>query len=637
MHLPANFLKLVLDLDKTQNPEMNKHDLIQKIKALDGISQDERAYLIDLVNTKKKYGLVWEDKPEAVEEQLRENLPVLREVVERRILGAELPKPTKAQGTQLSLEPENQEPENQEYPNHILIEGDNLHALTALTFTHENKIDVIYIDPPYNTGNKDFKYNDTFVDKEDSYRHSKWLSFMAKRLKIAKKLLSDSGVIFISIDDNEQAQLKLLSDEIFGEENFLNNIIWQKKFSPQNDAKFFSDNHDFLLAYKKTKWSINHLDRSEKAIERYKNPDNDPRGIWTSSDLTVKTYSSNYDYPIITPSGKVVNPTKGRCWNTSKERMEELIIENRIWFGESGSNTPRLKKFLSDVKEGVTPLTIWLHEEVGHNQSAKQEMKAVLHDVNLVFDTPKPVKLLDRVLKLGGQKDAVILDFFAGSGTTLHATIELNKEDGGSRQCILVTNNENNICEEVTYERNKRIIEGYTTVKGIEVEGLRKNNLRYYQTDFVKSQKSQENKRQLTALSTQLLCIKEDCYNELTAQFGLNENQAKIFTNNQGKYLVVVYYSRQQLQVYEQLIDIIQGLSDATEKIKLYAFSPEKETLVEDFIEVADKIDAVPLPDAIYNAYRATFRAIKLDKKAPVSFQSTENESPESETEETQN
>ncbi len=376
---------------------MKKSDLLHKLKELEGLSPDERAYLMDLVNTRKKYGLVWEDKPEDMEEQLRTRLPVLEEVVERRILGRELPEPEAEAGQLFATA----DPAPAVFPNHVLIEGDNLHALTALTFTHEGKIDLIYIDPPYNTGNKDFKYNDFYVDREDSYRHSKWLSFMHKRLLLAKRLLSDSGVIFISIDDNEQAQLKLLCDEVFGQENFLNSIIWQKKFSPQNDAKFFSDNHDFLLVYRNSDWKINQLPRSLESISRYKNPDNDPRGPWTSSDLTVKTYSESYDYPIFTPSGREVMPTNGRCWLTSKERMEELIRDNRIWFGNNGDNTPRLKKFLNEVKEGITPLTIWLHEEVGHNQSAKQEMKAVLHNVTLVFDTPKPIKLIEKVLRIG--------------------------------------------------------------------------------------------------------------------------------------------------------------------------------------------------------------------------------------------
>ena len=244
---------------------MNKHSLIQKIKSLDSITQDERAYLINLINTKKKYGLVWEDKPEDVEEQLRENLPVLREVVEKRILAKDLPSQTKKneikkiqQSTINFNNSENHSQSNNQLnqssdniPNHIIIEGDNLHALTALTFTHEGKIDVMYFDPPYNTGNKDFKYNDSFVDKEDSYRHSKWLSFMEKRLKIAKRLLSEKGVIFISIDDNELAQLKILCDEIFLEQNFIGIINWQRAYSPKNQSKKISKDVEYIICFAK--------------------------------------------------------------------------------------------------------------------------------------------------------------------------------------------------------------------------------------------------------------------------------------------------------------------------------------------------------------------------------------------------
>lgn len=596
---------------------MNKHDLIQKVKALDGISQDERAYLIDLINIKKKYGLVWEDKPEDVEETLRQHLPVLQEVVEKRIIseprltavkGVQDAENTKPQQTLLFDEvgeetnstnqnnPDNHSSDNRAV-NHTLIEGDNLHALTALTFTHENKIDVIYIDPPYNTGNKDFKYNDSFVDKEDSYRHSKWLSFMDKRLRIAKRLLSDKGVIFISIDDNEQAQLKMLCDEVFGEENFLNNVIWQKKFSPQNDAKYFSDNHDFILVYKKTNWKINHLERSDKAVERYKNPDNDPRGVWTSGDVSVKTYSASYDYPITTPSGRIVNPPSGYCWRFSKDKLQELSNENRIWFGSNGDSVPRFKRFLTDVKAGVTPMTIWLYEEVGHNQSAKQEMKGVLHDVPLVFDTPKPVKLINRILKLGGQKNSIILDFFAGSGTTLQAVMELNK-DGGGRQCILVTNNENNICEEVTYERNKRVIEGYTNAKGVWVEGLSGNNLRYYRTATVEREPSLRNKRQLTRLATELLCIKEDCYTpRVTTDTALQAYE------EQNKRLLLVY---DDAMIDEALAYLKTWLSETTIEslIKVYVFSNGQYPYTEDFEEVLPHITLCALPDAIYKAYQ---------------------------------
>jgi len=611
---------------------MNKNNLIHKIKSLEGITHDERAYLINLVNTKKKYGLVWEDKPEDVEEQLRENLPVLCEVVERRILASEIIEEeirTKEIGKE---ETKTEKPvqgkifpdknlasvviervdsvvesvgvvvEPVEAPNHILIEGDNLHALTALTFTHEGKIDVIYIDPPYNTGNKDFKYNDRFVDKEDSYRHSKWISFMHKRLVIAKRLLSVKGVIFISIDDNEQAQLRLLCDDVFGQENFIDNIIWEKNYAPKNDTKFFSASHDFILVYHKGNWIRRLFKRTIEQISRYKNIDNDPRGVWQSDNMTVKTYSKSYDYPILTPSGKEVWPSNGRCWFTSKERMVLLINDNRVWFGADGNNTPRLKRFLVETQDGSVPMTIWKKEEVGHNQDAKREIKELLFDTKNPFETPKPTKLIRRILELCDSQ-ITILDYFAGSGTTLNATMQLNAEDGGNRQCILVTNNENNIAEEVCYERNKRVIQGYMNNKGEKVQGLTNNNLRYYRSEFVGRTPNLKNKRELTRLATELLCIKEDCFDVLTlTAFGTLsglENQIKIFESRQV-YLRVFYDDT----IIEEAIELIKQLENKEKPVKVYVFSNGQYAYAEEFEEVADRVTICALPDAIYKAYQ---------------------------------
>ena len=292
-----------------------------------------------------------------------------------------------------------------------LIFGDNLLALKALEREYAGKVKCIFIDPPYNTGS-------AFTHYDDGLEHSIWLGLMRDRIEILHRLLSEDGSLWITIDDNEAHYLKVLCDEIFGRANFVANGIWQKKFSPQNDAKWLSDNHDHILIYAKNKeiWRPNLLPRSEEMNSRYKNPDNDPRGKWTSSDMTVKTYSESYDYPIKTPAGNVISPAKGRCWFTSAENMQSLIDDNRVWFGEKGSNTPRIKKFLSEVKDGITALTIWLHEDVGHNQDAKKEVKA-FNDQD-VFDTPKPEKLLKRILTLASNKGDLILDSFAGSGTT---------------------------------------------------------------------------------------------------------------------------------------------------------------------------------------------------------------------------
>lgn len=292
-----------------------------------------------------------------------------------------------------------------------LIKGDNLLALKALERDYAGKVKCIFIDPPYNT-------NNAFKHYDDGLEHSIWLGLMRDRIEILHRLLSEGGSLWITIDDNEAHYLKVLCDEIFGRVNFVSNAIWQKKYSPQNDAKWLSDNHDHILIYAKNKdiWRPNLLPRSEEMNSRYKNPDNDPRGPWKSADLSVKTYSKANDYTITTPSGRIVNPPKSRCWNTSEKNFYELVADNRIWFGETGNNVPSVKKFLSEVKDGSTPMTIWSYQEVGHNQDAKKEVKA-FNDQD-VFDTPKPEKLLERILTLASNEGDLVLDSFAGSGTT---------------------------------------------------------------------------------------------------------------------------------------------------------------------------------------------------------------------------
>ena len=306
---------------------------------------------------------------------------------------------------------------------------------------------LIYIDPPYNTGNDSFMYNDRF-------NHSTWLNFIYNRLSIANELLSEVGSIWLNIDDDESHYLKVLCDELFGRENFIGNIIWEKKFSPQNDATFFSDMHDHILVYCKNidKFKINLLARTEKMNERYKNPDNDPRGPWSSSDLTVRTYSKEYDYPIETPSGKIINPPKGRCWRTSKENLSKLISQNRIWFGESGDNVPRLKRFLTDVKQGLTPGTIWKHQEVSHNQEARKEISRLFEDTEYDFSTPKPEKLLQRIIHIGSNEGDLVLDFFMGSATTQAVAMKMNRRFIGIEQMDYIN--------EISVPRLQKVIAG---------------------------------------------------------------------------------------------------------------------------------------------------------------------------------
>ena len=302
-------------------------------------------------------------------------------------------------------------PNGKPWNGNMLIHGDNLLALKALEQDYSGQVKCIYIDPPYNTGS-------AFEHYDDSIEHSIWLSLMRDRLEILYNLLSKDGSLWISLDDTEQAYCKVLCDEIFGRNNFVASVIWEKKYSPQNDAKWLSDSHDFILVYAKNKevWRPNLLPRSEEMNSRYKNIDNDPRGCWKAGDCSVKTYSASCDYPITTPSGRIVNPPAGYCWRFSKEKFDELVNDNRIWFGKDGNNVPAVKRFLSDVKAGMTAMTIWKYTEVGHNQDAKKEVK--VFNSKSVFATPKPERLIERVLTLGSNLGDLVLDSFLGSGTT---------------------------------------------------------------------------------------------------------------------------------------------------------------------------------------------------------------------------
>lgn len=315
----------------------------------------------------------------------------------------------------------------------LMINSENFQALSLMLEKYKGKVKCIYIDPPYNTGGDDFVY-------KDNYQHSSWLTMMENRLELAKRLLSDDGILFISIDDNEHSNLKELSDQIFGVNNFVSNIIWQKKYSPQNDARYFSDNHDFILTYSKNKdiWRPYLLPRTDEMNARYQNPDNDERGPWKSSDLSVKRVTPKDIYEITTPSGRKILPPQGRSWVVSSEKFEEMVKDNRIWFGEDGNNVPSVKRFLSEVKDGITPMTIWTYEEVGHNQEAKQNLINLLQDEDDVFDTPKTLRLIKRILQIGSNKNDIVMDFFAGSGTTGHACLDLNREDEGQRKYIQV-------------------------------------------------------------------------------------------------------------------------------------------------------------------------------------------------------
>ncbi len=351
----------------------------------------------------------------------------------------------------------------------LFIEGDNLEALKLVQEMYLGQVGAIFIDPPYNTGG-DFVYEDDFAEDYDSFMtrtnqcdaqgnrlvsnpesngrfHSDWLSMIYPRLRLARNLLRDDGVIFIAIDDGEAHALKKICDEVFGENNFVANIIWQKKFSRANDAAYFSTMHDHILCYAKNSkrngsdgksWELKLLPRGDELPSGYANPDEDPRGPWTSVVLSAKSGTEKLKYEVVTPSGRKCLPPDGRYWGVSKEKLGQLVADNRIWFGKKGDGTPRLKTFLSEVQDGLRPNTIWFHSDVGHNQEGRQELKKLFDDKAL-FDSPKPVRLLKTIISLCcPEDDFIVMDFFAGSGTTAHAVLEANAEDGAKRRYILV-------------------------------------------------------------------------------------------------------------------------------------------------------------------------------------------------------
>ena len=393
--------------------------------------------------------------------------------------------------TTATLKPVKEESKDWDTTQNLFIEGDNLEVLKVLQKHYHNKIKMIYIDPPYNTG-KDFVYPDNFKEglqnylefskqvdegnkkistntETDGRYHSNWLNMMYPRLKLARNLLTDDGVIFISIDDSEQANLKKSCDEIFGESNFIGQIIWKKKYGIQNDAKFFSVNHDYILCYSRSieKYKQNLLPRTDEQNARYTNRDSDPRGPWKSSDFSVRTYSAAYDYPVTLPSGRVVNPPGGRSWRSSRAKYDELVNDGRIWFGENGDSVPSIKRFLSEVQNGRVSSTIWEYEEVGHTDSASKQVQS-LFEGKRYFDYPKPVGLLTKMLTLGSNKDGIVLDFFSGSCTTAHAVMQLNAEDGGSRRHIQVQ------LPEPLDEQNEAAKAGYKTIADIAKERIRR-------------------------------------------------------------------------------------------------------------------------------------------------------------------
>lgn len=459
-----NFRKLAAMFPNAVTETINENGEVVRAIDKDVLMQEISCTVVD--GKEERYQFTWPDKKKSV---LLANAPINK-----------------------TLRPCREESVDFDTTENLYIEGDNLEVLKLLQETYLGKVKMIYIDPPYNTGN-DFVYEDDFAQSMDEYLansgqfdddgnrmvqntesngrfHTDWLNMIYPRLKLAKDLLTDDGVIFISIDDNEQENLKKCCDEVFGGQNFVAQLVWERAFSPKNDARFVSNSHDYVLMYAKdiTQFVIGRLPRTEEANARYSNPDNDPRGVWMSSDISVKTYNAECDYPITAPSGRVIEPPAGRCWRLSKKAFLERLQDNRIWFGPDGNGVPRIKRFLTDLKhEGMAPTSIMFFKDVGHSQEGAQEVSKLLDGG--FFSGPKPQRLMQRLLTLANLKsDSVVLDFFSGSASTAHAVMSKNAEDGGHRKFIMVQLPEK--CD----EKSEAYKAGYKTICEIGKERIRR-------------------------------------------------------------------------------------------------------------------------------------------------------------------
>jgi len=529
---------------------------------------------------RKKYGLVWEEKPEEVVEMCKKKLPVLKEVKNKEIIT------------------------DKDKPVNLLIEGDNYHALSVLNYTNAKKVDVIYIDPPYNTGNNDFIFNDRYVDRKDAYRHSKWLAFMEKRLKLAKNLLKDTGVIFISIDDNEQAQLKLLCDDIFEPNNFVGQIVVYKGTSTGQDAQKFSNSFDYLIVYKRGNFELKDIPLSEKDQARFNKKDK--RGYYAILQLRKTGKGDRYEdrpnlyYPVVAPDGTKIYPVgptgyKSR-WRMEKGSFLQYQEDNMVeWVKQAKGWVPYVKYYSEN--RGKRPSNLWT--DIEGNKKASIELRDLFHDK--IFENPKPTELIKRILEVAGQKDSTIIDFFAGTGTTAHATLELNSKDGGNRKFILCTNNENNngngykIAEDICYPRVKKVIEGYRNLRSEKVDGLG-GNLKYFKTDFVDyDEPTDRNKIKLTEQATEMLCVKEETFEKV-----LDQKNFKIFKNI--NHYTGIIFDQAAIPAFKKAIKDIKG------KFSVYVFSLGDETFDDEFKDVKQKVQLSPIPEAILRVYRRIFK-----------------------------
>ena len=552
-----------------------------------------------------KYGLVWEDHDEDIVKQCQENVPVLQEVKARFVQGA-IKIPPAPVSVQLDAfdtsnanvvevqnldDVENNVKNPAENINHILIEADNYHALSVLNYTHKGKIDVIYIDPPYNTGNNDFIYNDRFVDRNDSFRHSKWISFMEKRLKLAKELLKDTGAIFISIDDNEMANLKLLCDKVFGNDNFITNFLWKKKSTSTNvKGAQVSSLTDYNLVYKKSANTF--LTQRIRSKETRNYPLNDAEGNYRLTIIEKKNAGS-YQRDTMTFEILGQKPRNGKRWQIGQETARDYENKHRFIINE-GVIKLKIYDFEDRDTTSAHPNILDVH---GTTDAASKLVNEDILNIPERFSNPKPVELINFFIQIYPDKNSIILDFFAGSGTTAHAVMQLNAEDGGNRQCILVTNNENKICEEVTFERCRRVIEGYTTPKGETIEGLAGNNLRYFKTDFVPYTLNSDQLRfSITGKCTEMLCLRENVFDLF-----VESKTYKIF--KEGDKYVAIFYDMYSSE-FEQLRDVMNNIEG--EKV-LYFFSLDHEPNTSE-LKDWNNIKIEPIPQKILDLYRQLFK-----------------------------
>jgi adenine-specific DNA-methyltransferase len=563
---------------KSKYDNYTKEQLIDKIQLLE----------------KQRYGLVWEDKPEAIADQCERELPVLTEDKSKEIIND----PSK--------------------PTNFIFEGDNYHTLYTLNFTHKRKIDVIYIDPPYNTGNKSWRYNNDYIDKEDRFRHSKWLSFMSKRLRLARRLLKENGIIICAIDDYEFASLKLLFDNIYGEQNRLGTLVVVHNPRGRNDDKFFASQHEYVLVYAKNsdKANVHHFALNEDDKDQYKKADDISAFAETSfirtGNNSKRTERPNLYYPIyynektnelsLTKSKgwEELLPTNNdgeeKCWRWGKHTFLELHSTELFVKKVKGENKIYKKRRLND-NTGKKPKTVWYDSKYDASSNGIMLLQKILGKDN-TFNYPKSIFAVKDIIEITSNPNALILDFFAGSGTTGQAVLELNQQDNGNRQFILCTNNENKICEEVTYPRIKKVIEGYGAKKGI------KANVKYFTTDYVPFVLTDNDKRTLVARSTELLCIAENTF-EVVKQ---NKKKLDFSIFKNAKQHTAIIYDEDSIENCCSELNKI----NPKHKVIIYVFSYDHTYDEVDFETLKIKFDVKPIPEAILNVYR---KISKLKRK----------------------